>query len=171
VNRRRLILGSALALTLAAVAWASRMEAPADSNVAAPPGPRAAAPAAPERDAAVTDFGLARVNSARQTEEAGPKRNAFAARSFYVPPPAPRLAPPPPPPPPQAPPLPFRYMGMLRDGDGRLQIFVTQGERVLTLAPGDVIDNIYRVEKIGTDEVTFRYIPLNELQTLRVGNT
>lgn len=168
MNRRHLVLGSALTLTLAAVVWASRTEAPADSNVA-PRAPAETAP--PKRDAAVTDFGLARVNSARQTEDAGPKRNAFAARSFYVPPPAPKLAPPPPPPPPKAPPLPFRYMGMLKDGDGLLQVFVTQGERVLSLAPGDVIDNTYRVEKVGADEVKFLYIPLNELQTLRVGNS
>lgn len=103
--------------------------------------------------------------------------DAFNATTWQVQPPPPRYVPappPPPPPPPQsapaptAPPLPFTYMGNYSDTDSRF-VILTKGDRVYTVAVGDVIDNTYRVEKIAAGMVNFTYLPLNIEQSLRTG--
>ncbi len=102
--------------------------------------------------------------------------DAFNATSWHVEPPPPRFVPvpPAPPPPPQsppapvAPPLPFTYMGHYSDTESRL-IILTKGDRVYTVAVGDVIDSTYRVEKITAGVINFTYLPLNIEQSLRIG--
>ena len=68
---------------------------------------------------------------------------------------------------PAAPPLPFSYLGKTIDGD-KLTVFVARGEEHYTVAPGQTIDNEYRVEKITAAAVTFRYLPLGTRQTLAI---
>jgi hypothetical protein len=87
---------------------------------------------------------------------------------------APPIAAPPPggaiddaPPAPTAPPLPFTYLGKTVDGD-KLTVFVARGEDHYTLAPGQTIDKIYRVEKVTDAAVTFRYLPLGTRQVLSI---
>lgn len=99
--------------------------------------------------------------------------DAFNATSWYVPPPPPRFVPPPPaaPPPiivPTAPPLPFTYLGRYGDTASRT-IILSKGERVYTVAVGDVIENTYRVEKLTAGMVNLTYLPLNIQQSLRTG--
>lgn len=88
-----------------------------------------------------------------------------------------RAPPPPPPPPkpapvaeapPQAPPLPFRYLGRQVDGEA-VSVFVQHGERNLVLTQGTVVAEQYRVERIDDAAVTFRYLPLDQIQTLPLG--
>lgn len=89
---------------------------------------------------------------------------------------APRALPPPqaPPPPvaveaprPSAPPLPFKFMGRL-EGDHVNAVFVTRENRVLTIEPGEQIEEHYRVESIGETEIVFSYLPLAERQVLPI---
>ncbi len=103
--------------------------------------------------------------------------DAFNATSWHVQPPPPRFVPAPPPPPPlppqaapapTAPPLPFTYMGRYSDTESRF-IILTKGDRVYTVAVGDVIENTYRVEKITAGMVNLTYLPLNIEQSLRTG--
>jgi hypothetical protein len=99
--------------------------------------------------------------------------DVFNATSWYVPPPPPRFVPPPPaaPPPivvPTAPPLPFTYLGRYGDTASRT-IILSKGERVYTVAVGDVIENTYRVEKLTAGMVNLTYLPLNIQQSLRTG--
>ena len=97
--------------------------------------------------------------------------DAFNTLSWYVPPPPPPYVPPPPPPPPPpptAPPLPFSYLGRY-DDSASLVIILSKGERVYTVAVGDVIENTYRVEKLSAGVVTLTYLPLNIEQSLRTG--
>lgn len=187
-TKRRIALAAALLLTLAAV-WASRMEyadAPAPTRIArdAPAArgtgtsgatadaistPAVVAESAPA--AAAPELAVARVATLRQAGEVSPPRaNVFASKSFYVPRPKPKrvtvVAPPPPPP--VAPPLPFTYMGVLKEG-GNTVVFVVSGERLHSVRVGDVIDGTYRVEAVNAEEVTFVYLPMNEKQTLRIG--
>jgi hypothetical protein len=96
--------------------------------------------------------------------------NAFGTTTWYVPPPPPPPAPPPPPPVPTAPPMPFTYLGRYEDALTRL-VILTKGERMYTVAEGDVIENMYRIERVTTSMVEMTYMPLNIKQTLGTGET
>jgi hypothetical protein len=182
-NKRRIAMATVLLLTLAAVVWANRLEqadAPASasdvqdtlaSRETGTPGATAGTKSEPAV-AAAPELAVARVAALRQADETTPRANVFAPKSFYVPPPKPKklaAPPPPPPPPPAAPPLPFTYMGMLKEGGGSTVVFVVRGERLHSVRVGDVIDGTYRVEAVGSEEVTFVYLPMNEKQTLKIG--
>ncbi len=71
-------------------------------------------------------------------------------------------------PPPAAPPLPFTYMGKLMSG-GDLAVFLVQGERNLVVHEGDTIDSLYRVERISEADITLLFLPLNQRQTIPIG--
>ena len=77
-----------------------------------------------------------------------------------------RAAPPVPPPAPAAPPLPFRYLGRMADGE-RTVVFLEHGLGVASAAAGETVDN-YRIESISESAVTFVYVPLGTPQTLAV---
>lgn len=96
--------------------------------------------------------------------------NAFSATSWYVPPPPPPPEPPPPPPVPTAPPLPFTYLGRYEDAPTRLAILV-KGERMYTVAEGDVIEDTYRIERVTSGMVELTYLPLDIKQTLSTGES
>jgi hypothetical protein len=99
--------------------------------------------------------------------------DAFNSTTWYVaPPPPPYVAPPPPPPPPPptAPPLPFTYMGRYNEAESWI-IILAKGDRVYTVAEGDVIENTYRVEKLTAGKINLTYLPLNIAQSLRTGDT
>src|SRR5262245_43506916 len=53
-----------------------------------------------------------------------------------------------------APPLPFIYLGQILD-DGKTTVFVARGEDHYSLAPGLVIDDTYKVERVTDTQVTF----------------
>lgn len=67
--------------------------------------------------------------------------------------------------PPAAPPLPFQYIGKVIE-QGKLEVYVTRGEELLTLTRGQKIGNEYRVDKVTSSSVTFTYLPLKMKQTL-----
>jgi hypothetical protein len=94
----------------------------------------------------------------------------FDATSWYVPPPPPPPAPPAPPPVPTAPPLPFAYLGRYEDAPTQL-VFLVKGERMYTVAEGEVIDGTYRVARVTKGMVELTYLPLNITQTLSTGET
>lgn len=68
-----------------------------------------------------------------------------------------------------APTLPFAYMGKLRRADA-VQVFLVRGDSLFSVGEGDLIDNDYRVEKIGERSMVFRYLPLDVTQQLAVGS-
>ncbi|MFZ2161167.1 MAG: hypothetical protein WAW02_03010 [Sideroxyarcus sp.] len=94
--------------------------------------------------------------------------NAFRANSWYVPPPPPPPPPPAPVPAPTAPPLPFVYLGRYEDAPTQLAILL-KGERMYTVAEGEIIDNTYRVERFTPGRVELMYLPLNIKQSLSTG--
>jgi len=83
---------------------------------------------------------------------------------------APKAVAEPPSAPPQAPPLPFRVLGRYVDG-GAIAIFVQQNDRNLVVRTGDTIDDTYKIESIAGGTMTIVYLPLNQKQTLAVGDT
>jgi hypothetical protein len=72
------------------------------------------------------------------------------------------------PPKPVAPPLPYRIAGQV-SYDGGMQVVLARDDRVFTVREGETLDNVYRIESITPDAVTFVYLPLDERQQLAVG--
>lgn len=131
----------------------------------------AAAATTPVQAPSVSPTLMRELEALKLTRAQPPAAELFAAKSWYVAPPPP---PPPPPPPapapvmPSAPPLPFAFMGRMVDAE-RLTVFLVKGERVYLASEGDVIDEIYRLEKVEPGQLTLLYLPLNAVQTLAVG--
>lgn len=90
----------------------------------------------------------------------------FKSRSWYVAPPPKPAGPPPPPPKPVAPAVPFSYLGRM-DGtpDGTLLI-LSSGNRVYTVAVGETIDKVWRLDSDAGSTLRFTYLPLDLPQTL-----
>ena len=162
--QRWTILGTALALTLAAVKWAASDEEiaprPAQSSGARAPGDAQAdsAEAIPRLD----------LDRLRRAPHEAPRADPFAQKRWTVAAvPAPRPAPPPPRAP-QAPPLPFTYFGKAVEG-GKVTVFLTKGENSYVARPGVTLDGSYRVEHVDERKVIFTYLPLGTRQELVLG--
>ncbi len=69
---------------------------------------------------------------------------------------------------PMAPPMPFTYIGRYGDTASRT-VVLAKGDRVYTVAVGEVIENTYRVEKFTLGTVNLTYLPLNIEQHLPTG--
>lgn len=143
-----------------------KAEAPAPGSITAPVRPLTPAPVvaaiAPESPGAGAPGG----------QQAAPV-DIFAVRNWEPPPPPPvadSAGTPAPPPPPQAPPLPFRYLGKLKDPVKGSVFFLAQDEKVLAVSTGDLIDGTYRVGKVEGGQLHFFYRPMKIQQTLSVGS-
>ncbi len=167
-RQRWAILGTALALTLAAVKWAA-----SDSDVEVKPAqsPRVAtADEMPRNAEAVPRLELDRLR--RPSHELA-RADPFAPRSWdgEARAEARRNAPPPPPPaPPRAPPLPFTYLGKAIEGD-QVTAFLARGDSVYVLRAGDTVDGIYQVERLDQRVLVFKYLPLGQRQELALGQS
>ncbi|MFP5410782.1 MAG: hypothetical protein ACLGG6_07385 [Gammaproteobacteria bacterium] len=149
-------LALALAVTLAAAFWPAREDTVEVVERAERPSRPAAdaqvaAPAPPPPAAAV-----------RLAEMQG---NLFPSQTWVPPPPPPPK--PPPPPPPSPPPLPFKYLGRWVD-DGKLTIFLAQGEQPVPIHTGQVLSGTWRVDAITERQVSFTYLPLDMPSTLGI---
>ncbi len=143
---------------------------PAHVASAAPARARNAAQQRAPDESGVKLMRLERIMPAHNDTEIG---NLFGATSWYVPPPPPPPPPPVkplPPPPPTAPPMPFTYLGLYEEGKGKV-VMLTKGDRVYTVAVGDVIENTYRVERVERSMVEMIYLPLNIKQSISTGNS
>ena len=112
----------------------------------------------------------------QRPRSAGPTGEIFGPRDFRPEPPLPKraiaqpgsAAPSAPPPPPSAPPLPFAYMGKL-DESGATIVFLAMGERNLVVKPGDIIDNMYRLDQVSDNAVMLTHLPTGMQQSLPIG--
>jgi len=68
-----------------------------------------------------------------------------------------------------APPLPFRYIGRMLDGD-KLAVFLANGNDSFAAKAGERLGD-YRVDKVTETEVVFTYLPLKTKQTLPLGQS
>lgn len=173
VDRRRWTLwGSALALTLLAIAWP--VQAPlGDDDVVAAAEPRRAANASPQTGP------LSDGKAAESLAEAGPARtDPFAPRTWRpaeilpmrAEPATPLRAVPVAGPPPVAapsgpPPLPYRYVGRLQEGGADI-LYLARGEQSLVLRVGDTVEGLYRVLAIGARQIEFEHLASGERQSL-----
>ena len=102
--------------------------------------------------------------SPRMVAEAS--RDLFAGKSWYVAPP------PSPPPKPTAPPFPYVYSGSMR-GKGAnddVILFLAQNARIVIVRTGETVGGSYRLDGITESEAIFTYLPLQEKQSLSIGN-
>lgn len=101
--------------------------------------------------------------AAREEDGEGEAIDPFRTKSWFIAPP------PPPPPEPMAPPLPFQFIGKLRE-DGETRVFLGHQGKNLIAKVGDVINGTYSVEEIAGGQITFLYLPLNKRQSLPIGS-
>jgi Tfp pilus assembly protein PilP len=111
---------------------------------------------------AVEDIDLGKLEERAQASDAQESKvDAFAPRNFSPVVPAQTQAAAAKP---TVPPLPFRYIGKMQDGD-KLAVFLMNGNDSLAVAAGERIGE-YRVEKITDAEIVFTYLPLKTKQSL-----
>lgn len=155
--RRQLVLGGALAATLAATAWvATRPEDGAVAPVAAPArraatAVSAATPAQPP-------------SQARQPWAEAPPAQLAAWQPPLPPPPppAPAQAAAVAPAPPVAPPAPYQMIGRVVEGEGAQAVEVallTGPSKSLSARRGDVLDGQWRVEQVSDGGVRLTWLP------------
>jgi hypothetical protein len=79
-------------------------------------------------------------------------------------------APSPPPPSPTAPALPYTFLGKKFEG-GVWEVFITRGEDSFVVKEGSLIEKTYRVDAIAPPQMNVTYLPLNQSQTLAIGES
>lgn len=70
---------------------------------------------------------------------------------------------------PQAPPLPFKVLGLYVEGN-QTAVFLQHNDQNLVVRVGDTIVDKYKVESLSGRTLTLSYLPLNQQQTLDVGS-
>ncbi|MCP3717820.1 hypothetical protein [Paraburkholderia sp. CNPSo 3281] len=130
----------------------------------------AAAKAAPASaaQASASAAAHARLLSLRAPLSLESAHDPFTASSWLPPPPVEVPAAPVRPAPPTAPPVPFAYVGQLDAKAAKPQVFLSSGDQLLIVSPGDVIDNQYRVESVSESDVVLTYLPLHERQVVAI---
>ncbi|KWB82291.1 hypothetical protein [Burkholderia ubonensis] len=139
----------------------SRAIAQAASAAAAASGARVDAPT----PAATPREKLAALRAPVSVESAN---DPFTASSWLPPPPVEAPLPTARPAPPTAPPVPFTYVGELDAKADKPQVFLSNGDQLLIVSPGDVIDGQYRVDSVSASNVVLTYLPLNQTQVVSI---
>lgn len=154
ISPRAALAVAALALLASVVSGREKRDLSAD------PGPAARIAAPAPASIPVVDFDPEKLKRPRSEE---PIADLFAppAAAPAAPAPGESAAPP------AAPPLPFRYLAKIIDGD-RTAVFLMNGADHYNVQPGQVIDKTYKVERITDTAVTFTYLPLGTRQVLPV---
>lgn len=197
MNRTRWMLLLVLITTLIAAWMAPPVEDTADvalspharDKVSRPQGPQAAAPGSVARPAekqpgresagAAADKNETEVLVIRarvDEEDSDPLSDLFASPAWArkAPPAVPTVAEgsrvaSAEPSPPTAPPLPFTVIGSMNEG-GHPKYFLRYAEQNFVVQIGDTLLEQYRVEAIEGSKLMLRYLPLDQLQSLELGN-
>lgn len=164
MNTRLRRLFAVLALTLLAAVWLG-MEEHADEPVRSHPTGTAAAPRTPATSAPAVPVELPVLADYRARPGLPASGAGFATPLSFRPPPPVVVAPPPPRP--QAPPLPFRFAGLIAEGDERTVVLM-EGRDFHLLRTGDVLGSRYRIDHIDDRRIDLRYLPLDQRQTLDI---
>jgi hypothetical protein len=164
IEKKRLMLGGALMLTLGLSAWLAlgmdKVEEGTDVVEAAKPvtAKQNAATRRAERSLSLPILATVRANGQIERHAA----DIFKSHAWFVPPPRvvkAVVAPTPPPP------LPFTYLGSLQD-HGHKIVFLSRDQHLFTVRKGEVFDSQYRLEDENGSSIELMYLPLNAKQTL-----
>lgn len=91
--------------------------------------------------------------------------DVFSTRNWT--PPTPPMEPVPEPAP-TAPPVPYTYAGKMRTGSG-WEVYLTRGEATYIVRQGGSLEGTYDIEKINPPNMTLKYRPLGEVQSMFIG--
>jgi len=178
MQQRHWVMAAALLVTLGLVAWVERMpeedaqlalakpERSTDRSAASAPRVRSQHEVPSSADVSEPSTALAWQSlEGRLPVEMASHADLFKSHSWYVPPP-PKPVVPVPPPKPVAPPAPYTYMGRMEDTPQGTLLMLSGNNKVYTVAVGETVDKIWRVD--GEDAATIRltHVPLNLPQTL-----
>ena len=98
-------------------------------------------------------------------------KDPFAPKGWLPPPPPPAAVPieaAAPPPPPTAPPVPFRFVGLIEEKSAKPAAFIAKGDALYVVHVGDLVETNYRVESFNSAQVVVTYLPLQQRQTIEV---
>ncbi len=163
-KRRRLLLGAALLLTIAAVVSVSDQDN-SDSPVVqadAREHPRQRDPERLADAATVMDINLKNLKRPAMPDNV---KDMFPAKSWYVPPPPPKIRPAP-----VAPPLPFVYIGKIMEPGKNPTVILESQNRTYLVQENDAVGSNYRIDTIRPPVMTLTYIPLEIKQTMQIGD-
>ena len=168
--------GTHASSAIAAITRGERPAIPAQSvarrhapSASAPASLQALPPAAHDASASTVETAPRdKLASLRAPLSPDSANDPFSVLSWLPPPP------PPPAPPPvvvqpaarTVPPLPFGFVGAMNGDAAKPQVFLSSGDRLLIVSPGEVIDGQYRIESIAATGVVFTYLPLNVQQVM-----
>lgn len=96
-----------------------------------------------------------------------PARDLFAAHNWTPPPPPIVMQPPAPP---SAPALPYQFLGKKQEGHV-WEVYLARGEQTFVAREGQSLEGSYRVDQIRPPTMTLTYLPLNEPQSLPIGES
>ena len=92
----------------------------------------------------------------------------FGSQSWTPAPPPPEKLKPLPPPAPVAPPLPYTFLGKKIE-DGLWEVYLARNDLTFIVRAKTVIESNYRIDDIKPPVLTLTYLPLNQIQTLTIG--
>lgn len=170
-SRRRFVIGAALAATLAATWWAASIEdetgLPTDQGSTVRDGRRppdkARRPRAPQPLPSLDELNVDRPPLPDVAADILPPTQLHPPAEQAIPSSAPAV--------PDAPPLPFRFVGALKEERGELTAFLLEGEQLRVVRAHDTIDERYRVERVTTTFIEFTYLPRRMRQVLTVSSS
>lgn len=167
---RKMVIGGALAATLAA-AWfapddsadmisAASARTPEVQAAQAGPAPSPVFPAIRPR---LPDDDMGDAFARQSWQPAPPKKAMMEQAAAAAPAPASAAKGTP-----GAPPMPIRFLGHFVE-DGAAAYFLQIDERNIVAHVGDTIDDTYRLDSAAGGTLTFTYLPLNQKQELAAG--
>lgn len=164
MNMRQSVLGVAALLTFVAVIGVNLNEGGDSGDVVQAVTTRDRRPVVPSAGKPAERGGLLVPVYQRLQAGSAVVSEAFEQHSWYVPPPEPKqenLQP-------VVPPLPFVFVGKMKEGSV-FTVFLERTGRTYSVKLGDIIDGLYRVDSIQPPDMTFTYMPMNASQTLAIG--
>jgi hypothetical protein len=70
------------------------------------------------------------------------------------------------PPAPVEPPMPYQYMGSMKEEDGSTVVFLTKGQEGIAAHAGDSLDANYKLVSIDNNKLTIAYLPMDHLHDI-----
>lgn len=153
---RTLWLGGALLVALLATQWVSGEDGGAEP-VSAVPERKITKSETRADDGETAQLELGRLARRKFSAQAG---DLFSTKT-WIPPPAADMKPQPPSPPP----LMFKYLGKVIEGE-ETRVFLALAEHNYIVKPGESIDSKYRIDEVTDHTITFTYLPLDAKQML-----
>jgi hypothetical protein len=64
--------------------------------------------------------------------------------------------------------VPYQFLGKKQEG-GDWEVFLARGELTFVVREGQVVEDAWRIERITPPSMSMTYLPLNQAQTMQIG--